>query len=163
MNECVACGESNKTQIWCEICTLLVPKITGYSLDRIPDKIKADELRKSVGNPSSDIRKVWKSFNLLDSENRDWALDSRVEKSQTRIFDWNREIKGTETIFSNKDERIFRDIIREYKIEEINDMKRLQRGWILPDPKDLMALLSPHLLVQQHMLYLQEDQFCIHN
>ena len=114
MNECVACGESSKTQIWCEICTLLVPKITGYSLDWIPDKKKADELRESIGKPSSDIRKVWKSFNLLDSENRDWALDSRVEKLQTRIFDWNRERKNTETIFSKEDERIFRDIIREY-------------------------------------------------
>ncbi len=137
MSECVACGESSKTQIWCEICTLLVPKITGYSLDWIPDKKKADELRESIGNPSSDIRKVWKSFNLLDLENRDWALDSRVEKLQTRVFDWNRERKDTETIFSKEDERIFRDIIREYKIEEINDMKRLQRGWVLPDGSHL--------------------------
>ena len=45
LNNCLGCESEIKERQWCEICQILIPEITQYSLDTIPNKKKAEKIR----------------------------------------------------------------------------------------------------------------------
>ena len=134
VNECIGCGKSPIIEKWCGVCTLLVPEITGYKLNLIPDQENADKLRTILQRPSSKINDVWKSFKNIDDRFCNWAKEEKITKFQKRIFDWNEETNDYSSVFLTKDQHKFNPLIsRTYNSEEIEDIRRLQRGAILPD------------------------------
>ena len=138
MSECSGCGDEIESDSWCEVCALLVPKITEYSLSAIPDNKKAENLRKRLKNPSSKIKEVWKSFENINCEGGSWTQKKRITSDQKRIFDYNSEDNAHSTIFLEDDDAIFNEVTNwEYEIEEINYRRRLQRGGALPDGSHL--------------------------
>lgn len=138
VSNCQGCGGDFTDDLWCEVCELLVPKITGYSLEAIPDNKKSNELRIALHNPSSKIREVWKSFANLDNKYGNWSWCEERVTSQKRLFDWNKENKDCSIIFRIEDDEIINPLIlNEYKNEGVNQIRRLQRGEALPDGSHL--------------------------
>ena len=134
MNECMGCKKSPIIKKWCGVCTLLVPKITGYKLNLIPDNQTAENLRVILDRPSSKINHVWKSFKNMGEEYVNWAKEEEITEFQKRIFDWNQETDDYSSVFLRKDQDKFNPLkSRRYNNEDIGDIRRLQRGATLPD------------------------------
>ena len=134
VNECAGCKKNIISKKWCDVCVLLVPEITGCKLDLIPDEERAEKLRIILQRPTSRINDVWKSFRNIDDKYSNWAKEEKITKVQKRIFDWNEETNDYSSVFLTKDQHKFNPLIsRRYNSEEIEDIRRLQRGAILPD------------------------------
>lgn len=134
VNECAGCKKNIESKKWCDVCVLLVPEITGCKLDLIPDKEKAEKLRIILQRPTSRINDVWKSFRNMDDKYSNWAKEENINKVQKRIFDWNENTYHFSSVFLSKDQRKFDPfLLRKYNSEEIEDIRRLQRGATLPD------------------------------
>ena len=139
MNECSGCGEQIESiNPWCDICSLLVPEIIGYKLEKIPDGKEANRLREVLGNPSRNIKDVWNSLKRISLDDSSWALKKDMNSSQRRDFEFNTMNADSPEMFSKDDEEIFtKGPDNKYKKEKRNDLIRLQKGIILPDGSHL--------------------------
>ena len=66
LNNCLTCETETNGKHWCSICEILIPEITDYSLETIPNKKNSESLRKILDYPKPIIRDVWKSFKNID-------------------------------------------------------------------------------------------------
>tara|TARA_B100001142_G_scaffold286270_2_gene301168 strand:+ start:3240 stop:4904 length:1665 start_codon:yes stop_codon:yes gene_type:complete len=137
LNKCLGCGTDvdigfwELEQYWCNICQILIPQITGCSLEAIPNKNKADKLKRVLGNPSSIINKVWKSFDNVDRKEKSWFILENQQDCKRKLFDWNENENNVTTIFSENDKELFTS--GDQSKGNLETLRRLQRGGILPD------------------------------
>ena len=142
LHKCLGCGTDvdigfwELEQYWCNICQILVPEITGSSMESIPNKNKAEKLRKILRNPSPIINNVWKSFNNIDTGDRhrpekSWFILENQQDCKRKLFDWNENENNVTTIFSENDKELFTS--GDQSKGNLETLRRLQRGGILPD------------------------------
>ena len=137
LHKCLGCGTEvdfgfwELEQYWCDICQILIPEITEYSLESIPNKNKAEKLRKILRNPSPIINNVWKSFNNIDRGEKSWFILKNEQDCKRKLFDWNENDNNISTIFSEDDKELFTS--GDQSKGNLETLRRLQRGGILPD------------------------------
>ena len=137
LRKCLGCGTEvdfgfwELEQYWCDICQILIPEITEYSLESIPNKNKAEKLRKILRNPSPIINNVWKSFNNIDTGEKSWFILRNEQDCKRKLFDWNENENNISTIFSEDDKELFTS--GDQSKGNLETLRRLQRGGILPD------------------------------
>jgi len=136
LDKCLGCGteviiRNWEDRNWCNICQILIPQITGCSLEAIPNKNKADKLKRVLGNPSSIINKVWKSFDNVDRKEKSWFILENQQDCKRKLFDWNQNENNVTTIFSENDKELFTS--GDQSKGNLETLRRLQRGGILPD------------------------------
>ena len=132
LNNCLGCESEIEERQWCEICQILIPEITQYSLDTIPNKKKAEKIRKMLKDPEPVIRKVWKSFDKIDRSEKSWFMLESSVYNRKRISNWNVKNEIIHTIFSEDDDEFFSSRWAGMK-QDTETLRRLQRGGILPD------------------------------
>ena len=132
LNNCLGCESEIKERQWCEICQILIPEITQYSLDTIPNKKKAEKIRKMLKDPEPVIRKVWKSFDKIDRSEKSWFMLESSVYNRKRMPNWNVKNEIIHTIFSEDDDEFFSSRWAGMK-KDTETLRRLQRGGILPD------------------------------
>jgi len=132
LNNCLGCESEIKERQWCEICQILIPEITQYSLDTIPNKKKAEKIRKMLKDPEPVIRKVWKSFDKIDRSEKSWFMLESSVYNRKRMPNWNVKNEIINTIFSEDDDKFFSSRWAGMK-KDTETLRRLQRGGILPD------------------------------
>ena len=128
LNNCLACETETNEKHWCSICEILIPEITDYSLETIPNKKNSESLRIILDYPEPIIRDVWKSFKNIDLREKNWFIGDDNSRFKKRLFDWNESNNVISTIFSDKDEEVFTN-----NTTDIDILRKLQRGGILPD------------------------------
>ena len=128
MNKCLACETDTNKKHWCSICEIIIPEITDYSLETIPNKKNSESLRKILDYPDPIIRDVWKSFNNIDTSEKSWFINDNNLRFKKRLFDWNENNKVISTIFSDEDGEVFTN-----NTTDIDILRKLQRGGVLPD------------------------------
>ena len=136
LHKCLGCGaevviKDWKDRNWCDICEILIPEITEYSLLSIPNKNKAEKLGNILRNPSSKINNVWKSFNNIDRREKSWFILENEQVCKRKLFDWNENENNISTIFSENDKELFTS--GDQSKGNLETLRRLQRGGILPD------------------------------
>ena len=132
LNNCLGCESEIEERQWCEICQILIPEITQYSLDTIPNKKKAEKIRKMLKDPEPVIRKVWKAFDKIDRSEKSWFMLESSVYNRKRIPNWNVKNEIIHTIFSEDDDEFFSSRWVGKK-KDTETLRRLQRGGILPD------------------------------
>ena len=132
LNNCLGCESEIEGRQWCEICQILIPEITQYSLDTIPNKKKAEKIRKILKDPEPVIRKVWKAFDKIDRSEKSWFMLESSVYNRKRIPNWNVKNGIIHTIFSEDDDEFFSSRWVGKK-KDTGTLRRLQRGGILPD------------------------------
>ena len=132
LNNCLGCESEIEERQWCEICQILIPEITQYSLDTIPNKKKAEKIRKMLKDPEPVIRKVWKAFDKIDRSEKSWFMLESSVYNRKRIPNWNVKNGIIHTIFSEDDDKFFSSRWVGKK-KDTETLRRLQRGGILPD------------------------------
>ena len=132
LNNCLGCESEIEERQWCEICQILIPEITQYSLDTIPNKKKAEKIRKMLKDPEPVIRKVWKAFDKIDRSEKSWFMLESSVYNRKRIPNWNVKNEIIHTIFSEDDDEFFSSRSAGMK-KDTETLRRLQRGGILPD------------------------------
>ena len=132
LNNCLGCESEIEERQWCEICQILIPEITQYSLDTIPNKKKAEKIRKMLKDPEPVIRKVWKAFDKIDRSEKSWFMLESSVYNRKRIPNWNVKNEIIHTIFSEDDDEFFSSRWAGMK-KDTETLRRLQRGGILPD------------------------------
>ena len=132
LNNCLGCESEIEERQWCEICQILIPEITQYSLDTIPNKKKAEKIRKMLKDPEPVIRKVWKSFDKIDRSEKSWFMLESSVYNRKRMPNWNVKNEIIHTIFSEDDDEFFSSRWAGMK-KDTETLRRLQRGGILPD------------------------------
>ena len=128
LNNCLTCETETNQKHWCSICEIIIPEITDYSLETIPNKKNSESLRRILEYPNPIIHDVWKSFKNIDRSEKSWFINNNNLKFQRRLFDWNENNNVISTIFSNEDEEVFSN-----NTTDVDILKKLQRGGILPD------------------------------
>ena len=91
VNNCLTCETETNKKHWCNICEIIIPEITDYSLETIPNKKNSESLREILDYPKPIIRDVWKSFNYIDRNQKSWfkngpLITLRVEWMWLLIF-----------------------------------------------------------------------------
>lgn len=132
LNNCLGCESEIEGRQWCEICQILIPEITQYSLDTIPNKKKAEKIRKMLKDPEPVIRKVWKAFDKIDRSEKSWFMLESSVYNRKIIPNWNVKNEIIHTIFSEDDDEFFSSRWVGKK-KDTETLRRLQRGGILPD------------------------------
>ncbi len=132
LNNCLGCESEIEERQWCEICQILISEITQYSLDTIPNKKKAEKIRKMLKDPEPVIRKVWKAFDKIDRSEKSWFMLESSVYNRKRMPNWNVKNGIIHTIFSEDDDKFFSSR-RVGKKKDTETLRRLQRGGILPD------------------------------
>ena len=128
MNKCLTCETDTNKKHWCSICEIIIPEITDYSLETIPNKKNSESLRKLLDYPDPIIRDVWKSFNNIDISEKSWFINDNNLRFKKRLFDWNENNNVISTIFSDDDGGVFTN-----NTTDIDILRKLQRGGVLPD------------------------------
>ena len=128
MNKCLTCETDTNKKHWCSICEIIIPEITDYSLETIPNRKNSESLRKILDYPDPIIRDVWKSFNNIDTSEKSWFINDNNLRFKKRLFDWNENNNVISTIFSEEDGEVFTD-----NTTDIDILRKLQRGGVLPD------------------------------
>ena len=136
LHKCLGCGaevviKDWKDRNWCDICEILIPEITEYSLLSIPNKNNAEKLGNILRKPSSKINNVWKSFNNIDRREKSWFILENEQVCKRKLFDWNENENNISTIFSEDDKELFTS--GDQSKGNLETLRRLQRGGILPD------------------------------
>lgn len=132
LNNCLGCESEIEERQWCEICQILISEITQYSLDTIPNKKKAEKIRKMLKDPEPVIRKVWKAFDKIDRSEKSWFMLESSVYNRKRMPNWNVKNGIIHTIFSEDDDKFFSSRWVGKK-KDTETLRRLQRGGILPD------------------------------
>ena len=128
LNNCLTCETEINGKDWCSICEILIPEITDYSLETIPNKKNSESLRRILDYPEPIIRDVWKSFKNIDRIEKSWFIDDKNLRFKRRLFDWNENNNVISTIFSDEDGEVFTN-----NTTDIDILRKLQRGGVLPD------------------------------
>ena len=128
LNNCLTCETEINGKDWCSICEILIPEITDYSLETIPNKKNSESLRRILDYPEPIIRDVWKSFKNIDRIEKSWFIDDKNLRFKRRLFDWNENNNVISTIFSDEDGEVFSD-----NTTDVDILRKLQRGGVLPD------------------------------
>ena len=77
LNNCLTCETEINGKDWCSICEILIPEITDYSLETIPNKKNSESLRRILDYPEPIIRDVWKSFKSIDRIEKSWFIGDK--------------------------------------------------------------------------------------
>ena len=129
MPECRGCGV-NSRRIWCEICDIVVPHITGQDSNMIESPAAVEHTRHELGHPDTRPNRIWSAIRKLDSSEAEWAMDARPGNSITRIGgdppEWEIDDEDQAIMDSGS--------IRHASTARL---RRLQRGGILPDGSHL--------------------------
>ena len=51
VNNCLTCETETNKKHWCNICEIIIPEITDYSLETIPNKKNSESLREIFDYP----------------------------------------------------------------------------------------------------------------